>query len=192
MELARRVVGFGLSIAGSSRAQSGCKLPWELDMPLGEGHTCSWPGPAPLERGYYCHCPWVKESLRDDTVRVPPVFCNCSAGFHKKPYEVIFGRTLRAEVLECVLAGDPWCKFAIYLPEGAYECQPHVRVFRHAQSPIFPAIGCLSHARSISYEGSNSRGASRIDRLVRTDPPPHSATGTAAGTTVSSAAPSAP
>jgi len=72
----------------------------------------------PAEKAYhYCHCPWAKESLRDGPSDVPPIFCNCSAGFHKKPYEVIFGQPLRAEVLECVLAGDPWCKFAIYLPE---------------------------------------------------------------------------
>ena len=77
----------------------------------------------PAEKGYhYCHCPWAKESLRDGAATtVPPIFCNCSAGFHKKPYEVIFGQPLRAEVLECVLAGDPWCKFAIYLPDGVVE-----------------------------------------------------------------------
>lgn len=66
---------------------------------------------------YYCHCPWAKTSLRDPSMTVSPTFCNCSAGFHKKPYEVIFGCSLRAEVLESVLAGDPWCKFAIYLPD---------------------------------------------------------------------------
>lgn len=67
---------------------------------------------------YYCHCPWARESLRTGDAKVPPIFCNCSAGFHKRAYEVIFGRKLRAEVLETVLRGDPWCKFAIYLPEG--------------------------------------------------------------------------
>jgi hypothetical protein len=74
------------------------------------------------EKAYrYCHCPWAKESLRDGPSTVPPIFCNCSAGFHKKPYEVIFGQPLRAEVLESVLAGDPWCKFAIDLPDGVVE-----------------------------------------------------------------------
>jgi len=73
----------------------------------------------PIDKAYhYCHCPWAKESLREGPSDVPPVFCNCSAGFHKKSYEVIFGQPLRAEVLECVLAGDPWCKFAIYLPNA--------------------------------------------------------------------------
>jgi len=74
----------------------------------------------PVEKAYhYCHCPWAKESLKEGPSAVPPTFCNCSAGFHKKPYEVIFGQPLEAEVLESVLAGDPWCKFAIHLPPEA-------------------------------------------------------------------------
>ena len=73
----------------------------------------------PAEKAYhYCHCPWAKESLREGVKTVSSTFCNCSAGFHKKPYEAIFGQRLKAEVLESVLAGDPWCKFAIELPEG--------------------------------------------------------------------------
>ena len=70
-----------------------------------------------MKRYTYCHCPWVREAIRAGDVNVPPVFCNCSAAFHKKPYEVIFGRPLEAEVLETVLKGDRWCKFAIHLPE---------------------------------------------------------------------------
>ena len=70
-----------------------------------------------LRAYYYCHCPWARESLRQSEAKVPTTFCNCSAAFHKKPYEVIFGRKLEAEVLETVLAGDPWCRFAIHLPE---------------------------------------------------------------------------
>jgi hypothetical protein len=52
-------------------------------------------------------------------VAVSPTFCQCSAGFPKKPWEVIFGRALEAEVVESVLKGDPWCKIAIHLPEEA-------------------------------------------------------------------------
>ena len=70
-----------------------------------------------MKRYYYCHCPWVRESLRTGEVQVSPAFCNCSAAFHKKPYEVIFGQPLEAEVLETVLTGDPWCRFAIHLPK---------------------------------------------------------------------------
>jgi hypothetical protein len=72
-----------------------------------------------MRRYYYCHCPWVRESLRQGDVSVSPTFCHCSAGFHKKPWEVIFGQPLKADLVETVLNGDPWCKFAIHLPEQA-------------------------------------------------------------------------
>ncbi len=72
-----------------------------------------------LRAYYYCHCPWARESLRCGEGTVSPTFCNCSAAFHRKVYEVIFGRRLESEVLETVLAGDPWCKFAVHLPAGA-------------------------------------------------------------------------
>jgi hypothetical protein len=71
-----------------------------------------------LKRYYYCHCPWARDSIIQDDVEVSPTFCNCSAGYHKKYYEVVLGQPLKADVLETVLAGDPWCKFAIHLPEG--------------------------------------------------------------------------
>jgi hypothetical protein len=69
-------------------------------------------------RYYYCHCPWVRESLQMDEVDVPPIFCNCSAGFHKKYWEVVLGQPLKAQVLETVLQGDERCRFAIHLPEN--------------------------------------------------------------------------
>jgi len=72
-----------------------------------------------MKKYYYCHCPWVRESLRTGEVAVSPTFCNCSAAFHKKPWEILFGQPLRAEVVETVLRGDRWCKFAIHLPEGS-------------------------------------------------------------------------
>jgi hypothetical protein len=69
-----------------------------------------------LKRYYACHCPWAREAIRSGE-RVTPIFCNCSAGFHKKPWEVVFGQTLQVEVLESVLKGDSRCRFAIHLPE---------------------------------------------------------------------------
>jgi hypothetical protein len=72
-----------------------------------------------LKRYYYCHCPWVRESLKEGDVHVSPTFCQCSAGFHKKSWEVIFDQRLEAEIVESVLKGDPWCKIAIHLPEQA-------------------------------------------------------------------------
>jgi hypothetical protein len=71
-----------------------------------------------LKRYYYCHCPWVRESLKAGDVSVSPTFCLCSAGYHKKRWDVIFEQPLQAEIVETVLKGDPWCKIAIHLPEG--------------------------------------------------------------------------
>jgi hypothetical protein len=71
------------------------------------------------KRYYYCHCPWVKESLKSKEVNISPIFCNCSAAFHKKPWEVIFEQSLEAEIVESVLMGDLWCKIAISLPKHA-------------------------------------------------------------------------
>ncbi|HOU13305.1 MAG TPA: hypothetical protein PKZ84_09305 [Anaerolineae bacterium] len=69
-----------------------------------------------LRRYFYCHCPWAREAIKSGDVSLTATFCNCSAGFHKKPWEVTLGKPVRAEVLESVLKGDDRCRFAIYLP----------------------------------------------------------------------------
>ena len=68
-----------------------------------------------LKRYYYCHCPWAREAIRSGE-NVAPIFCNCSAGFHKKPWEAALGQKIRVDVLESVLAGADRCRFAIHLP----------------------------------------------------------------------------
>ena len=68
-------------------------------------------------RYYYCHCPWVKDSLRGSKRSVPAVFCNCSAGFYRAYWEIVFGEPVRVEVLESLLKGDPVCTFAVHIPE---------------------------------------------------------------------------
>jgi hypothetical protein len=75
------------------------------------------------KRYAYCHCPWVRESLRPGS-RLPQVsstFCQCSLSFIKKPWEVIFDRPLEAEVVESVLEGGIWCKIAIHLPDDVLQ-----------------------------------------------------------------------
>lgn len=69
-----------------------------------------------LRRYYYCHCPWAREAIRSGE-KVAPIFCNCSAGFHKKPWEAALGQRIQVDVLESVLRGDEHCRFAIHLPE---------------------------------------------------------------------------
>jgi hypothetical protein len=70
-----------------------------------------------LKRYYACHCPWAREAIRSGSLRLDAVFCNCSGGFSKKPWEVIFGQTLQVDLLESALKGDFRCRFAIHLPE---------------------------------------------------------------------------
>ncbi|UCE90865.1 MAG: hypothetical protein JSV90_05390 [Methanobacteriota archaeon] len=71
-----------------------------------------------MRRYYYCHCPWVREAVRTGR-RISPTFCYCSAGYHKKPWEVILGKPLKAKVLSSVLKGDDFCRFAIQIPKLA-------------------------------------------------------------------------
>lgn len=72
---------------------------------------------AVTRRYHACHCPWVKESLREGESDVPAAFCACSAGFHKRYWEAVLGRPLQAEIVESVLAGDDRCRIAIHLPD---------------------------------------------------------------------------
>jgi len=39
--------------------------------------------------------PWVRESIKTGHDTVSPRFCLCSAGFEKKPWEVIFDQPYR-------------------------------------------------------------------------------------------------
>lgn len=68
-----------------------------------------------MKRYYACHCPFARESIRAGSPEISPNWCYCSGGFAKHPYEVLFGRPLRVELLQSVLKGDPVCRFAIHL-----------------------------------------------------------------------------
>ncbi len=70
-----------------------------------------------MKRYYACHCPWAREAIRNGDVKLNSVFCNCSGGFSKKSWEIIFGQTLEVDVLESALQGDIRCRFAVHLPE---------------------------------------------------------------------------
>jgi len=73
-----------------------------------------------MKRYYACHCPWAREAVKSGG-KVAPIFCNCSAGFHKKPWEAALGQKVKVDVLESVLQGDTRCRFAIHLPERDVE-----------------------------------------------------------------------
>jgi len=71
-----------------------------------------------MKRYYACHCQLVRTAIRDGKPKISPVFCYCSGGYEKLPYDVIFGEPAEIELLESALKGDMRCRFAITIPEG--------------------------------------------------------------------------
>jgi hypothetical protein len=71
-----------------------------------------------MKRYYACHCQLVRTAIRDGKPKISPVFCYCSGGYEKLPYDVIFDEPVKIELLESVLKGDTRCRFAITIPKG--------------------------------------------------------------------------
>jgi hypothetical protein len=71
-----------------------------------------------MKRYYACHCQLVRTAIRDGKPKISPVFCYCSGGYEKLPFDVIFGEPVEIELLESVLKGDIRCRFAITIPKG--------------------------------------------------------------------------
>lgn len=67
-----------------------------------------------MKRYHYCHCGFVKSAIKAGHA-VDPDWCHCSAGFAKRPFEVMMERDLEVEVLESVLNGDDRCRFKVKL-----------------------------------------------------------------------------
>jgi len=69
-----------------------------------------------MRRYHFCHCSWVREAIKSGTTEISPNFCYCSAGYHKRPFEIIFSQPIKVDVVETVLRGDAVCRFAIHVP----------------------------------------------------------------------------
>lgn len=88
------------------------KIPYMTKKFLGESDPI-------LRRYYACHCPWARDAIRNNDTNLVEDFCYCSGGFHKKPFEVIFRKPLKVDLMESVIAGSEYCRFAIHLPVEA-------------------------------------------------------------------------
>lgn len=74
----------------------------------------------PLEkRRLACHCPLAVSAITESGSGVPSLWCSCSAGYTKFPFDIVLGQATEATVLKSVLAGDELCRFAIRLPPPA-------------------------------------------------------------------------
>ncbi|NHJ01775.1 MAG: hypothetical protein EAX86_06500 [Candidatus Heimdallarchaeota archaeon] len=73
------------------------------------------------KRYYYCHCPWIREAFLMEDQQIPPIFCNCSAGYFKNYWEAVLDQPVKVQLLSSVLNGDENCKFAFYLPQSVLD-----------------------------------------------------------------------
>jgi hypothetical protein len=77
---------------------------WKADTSYDAEHgTVSLAFPAMAE----CPCALVRKGV------TPPTVCECSLGFQKHAFGVVFGRPVEAEVKTSLLRGDAQCSFAI-------------------------------------------------------------------------------
>ncbi len=75
-----------------------------------------------MKRYYACHCGCVREGIRSG-LKVSPNFCYCSAGYHKRPWEIVFDEPVKADVVKTLLKGDLVCRFAIHIPKRFLESE---------------------------------------------------------------------
>ncbi len=74
----------------------------------------------PVEkRRLACHCPLAASTIASGGAGVDPLWCECSAGYEKFIFDVVFGEETEAEVLESVLSGSERCRYAIRIPASA-------------------------------------------------------------------------
>ncbi len=73
----------------------------------------------PLERRRLaCHCPLAASSITPKGAGVPPLWCACSAGYSKFRFDIVFGEETEASVVNSVLSGDDFCRFAVRIPRA--------------------------------------------------------------------------
>ena len=71
-----------------------------------------------MKKFHYCHCPRVRDVMKDKIDPINETYCLCGGGFYKRIWEHILDKPVRVKVLQTVMQGDPICQFAIHLPEG--------------------------------------------------------------------------
>lgn len=90
------------------------KIPYNIDAFLKESD--------PLQKRYLsCHCPFAREAILNQKADISPLWCYCSAGFEKHPFEAVLKQPLKIRVLQSVLNGDDVCRFAISLEGIEYK-----------------------------------------------------------------------
>ncbi len=69
------------------------------------------------KRALFCHCPRIRDALKDKEKILPKSYCYCGGGYYKNIWETILQKPVEIEILETVMHGDEVCKFAIQLSD---------------------------------------------------------------------------
>ena len=71
-----------------------------------------------MKRYYSCYCAWVRGAIRKGEEKdISANFCNCSAGFFKQYWDIVFDQSVKVEPLETPLTDNLECKFAVHIPK---------------------------------------------------------------------------
>jgi hypothetical protein len=104
-----------------------------------------------MKRYHACHCPLARASILDDGPAVPALWCYCSGGYEKLPFDVVFQQPTRVKVLESALAGDARCRFEVEVP-GAEGLSPAGIEVGHHGPP--PTVASASPSSNVHLERS--------------------------------------
>jgi hypothetical protein len=86
------------------------KIPYMADRYLAEEGEIQ-------KRYFACHCMWARESLLHPEASVPPLLCQCSAGFEKQYWDAVLDQPVEVDLIRSVLQGDLACEFRVHLPD---------------------------------------------------------------------------
>ncbi|MHA1419676.1 MAG: hypothetical protein ACTSVO_11920 [Candidatus Heimdallarchaeaceae archaeon] len=71
-----------------------------------------------MKRYYSCYCAWVRGAIkRGEEREISANFCNCSAGFFKQYWDIVFDQSVKVEPIETPLTGALECKFVVHIPK---------------------------------------------------------------------------
>ena len=71
-----------------------------------------------MKRYYSCYCAWVRGAIKQGVEKdISANFCNCSAGFTKQYWDIIFDQPVKVEPKETPLTGAFECKFEVHIPD---------------------------------------------------------------------------
>lgn len=66
---------------------------------------------------FYCHNPWFREGILDESIEINPICCQISCGYYKDYWEGVLEKPVQVELTGSVLFGDDECTFDIHLPD---------------------------------------------------------------------------